>query len=513
MLSFAFIAPVVVWSFPKSESRNLQQQAPTDYAYTTMTDCYRGDVTCPEGTFCQVEERDNWYPFDVSYINRGRCLNYAQLYGACEPAFKGATPFPRKEDGLFFERSTLCSPTATCTGEHIYVLPPTCVRARDPSLGCMSTISNGCAGRPSKGECPNEDFCFVPATDTADAEEEVDAEEDVDADEEEFPDDAKFGTRMTQEKLEQCASIVTSIDGPTFSFGYVPEGSDQVDYSTWQKSVPDDNNIASEAIQKVYKLPGSTGANGAPLAQSIMEALWPYPVCKGKDKDKKGKGKGKNGKGKKGKACTKFPLPVPKRDDDGGLLGDNKCVTVDKKGKVKDIACDVQNPTVNMTFLTNAASTNGATDYHCVWAFLHTITFNGDQVLSPREKSALAELIMFISVQFDCKVCRNNFAQIVRSFGLPTGNIREDYARWMWQAHNNANEHSYATHSLNVDQAREQLAEQSDAETVTDPTEKELFSRTRTPQWVNPTYEHPWFMTFEDATRVWTGLDGLENYY
>merc|ERR1712238_440685 len=127
-------------------------------------DCYAEDgVDCPFGTWCQVEVRDNWYPSDVSYINRGRCLPFAQEGGACDMAFDGGvTSFPRTADGGYFSRATLCGPKLTCTGKHIFVLPPTCVKARDPSKGCMSTERNGCAGRPSLAECPDDSFCIFP---------------------------------------------------------------------------------------------------------------------------------------------------------------------------------------------------------------------------------------------------------------------------------------------------------------------------------------------------------------
>jgi hypothetical protein len=164
---------------------------------------------------------------------------------------------------------------------------------------------------------------------------------------------------------------------------------------------------------------------------------------------------------------------------------------------------------VDMSFLPESqVSSSGAIDYHCTWAVLHTLSFNGGMILTPAERKAFGELFMYISGQFDCKVCRNNFVKIIKKFGLPTGSVREDYARWLWQAHNNANEHSYATHSKNLNQVK-QAQEQ---ERLLGTKDVEPFTLTRTPEWLNPAYEHPWYMEFDDAARVWTGLDGLKSH-
>ncbi|CAE7371042.1 unnamed protein product, partial [Symbiodinium sp. KB8] len=113
-----------------------------NYTYRYATDCYgNGDsyYKCPEGTWCQVEARPNWYPWDVSYMNRGRCLPYSKLNDACEPAFEGKVDYPMKEDGHYFERPVHCGPEdeLICTGEE---------------TGCWSS-EPFCAGRPD-GECP-----------------------------------------------------------------------------------------------------------------------------------------------------------------------------------------------------------------------------------------------------------------------------------------------------------------------------------------------------------------------
>ena len=50
----------------------------------------------------------NWYPWDVSYMNRGRCLPYVQLNGACEPQFEGDDAWNQK--------------AATCEGQRLSLI-------------------------------------------------------------------------------------------------------------------------------------------------------------------------------------------------------------------------------------------------------------------------------------------------------------------------------------------------------------------------------------------------------
>merc|ERR1711920_112846 len=107
------------------------------------------------------------------------------------------------------------------------------------------------------------------------------------------------------------------------------------------------------------------------------------------------------------------------------------------------------------------------------------------------EQKAFGEMLMYVSGQFDCKVCRNNFAHIIEAFGVPTGPLRETYAKWLWQAHNIANEHTYATHSPS-----NQMILASNGQLTADDRRWDM--------WANPEYMHPWFMTFGDAERMWT---------
>lgn len=257
---------------------------------------------------------------------------------------------------------------------------------------------------------------------------------------------------MTRTKLEQCGSVFNSFNGPNEAF---TRGT--------ANELPNDNNAAFLAKVTVKKLPLQHGMH-SDMANNIMQRLWPFPVCdeaKGVKED-----------------CTTFPLPVATRDADGGLTGN----LIHKDGRVEAAKfLDAGN-------ITGA----GVIDYHCSWAIMHTLSFNGGTMLTKQEQLAFGEMILYVSGQFDCKVCRNNFVNIVRKFGLPKGPERATYAEWLWRAHNNANEHSYATHSPgNIQINSSSSLAQKDR---------------RWDMWGNPVYMHPFFMTLADATRVWTGL-------
>jgi len=248
---------------------------------------------------------------------------------------------------------------------------------------------------------------------------------------------------MTRTKLEQCGSIFNSFNGANFAF-----------ISGKNEALPNDNNIEANSTAVVKKVALEHGMNSE-LANSIMQQLWPFPVCDASNGITEG--------------CTTFPLPAASRDTDGGLLGD----LIYPNGTIVTASfLEANNSGGNMTG-------KGVIDYHCSWAMMHTLSFNGPPVLTRQEQIAFGELIMYVSGQFDCKVCRNNFVNIVRRFGLPKGSDRATYAEWLWRAHNNANEHSYATHSADME---------------------------RWSNWGNPVYMHPWYMTLADAARVWTGL-------
>lgn len=427
-----------------------------NYTYSYHTDCYgngsgRG-YECPEGTWCQVESRENWYPWDVSYMNHGRCLPYTPLYGACEAAFEGETAFPRKADGTFFSRPVHCGPEGevVCSGEDFSkVLPSMCVRRRDPAAGCMSS-KPFCAGRPvgqgrtpevqlSFGECPPEDkdFCVCPKG-SGGAESSCHKSSVVD-----------------RVKLEQCGSIFNSFNGPNFGFLFQGMGLKKTG-----QGLPNDNNIEAGSWAMVHKKKLLHGRN-SDLANSILEKLWPFPLCKESNT----------------KECTEFPLPVTLRDSDGGLLGNYTDGSI-------------------ASFIPEKGS--GVTDYHCTWMILHTLSFNGPPVLTASEVEAFGELVMYLSGQFDCKVCRSHFVKIIEMYGLPTGNVRENYARWLWRAHNIANEHTYATHSPSSRQILESNGKWS-------PKDR------RSADWASPSYKHPWFMTFSDALALWSDVPGTKS--
>ena len=238
------------------------------------------------------------YPWDVSYHNRGRCLEYPPLGGACEPAFEGTSSFPRKADGGWYRRPTFCNPAAhICTGDEIEVLPPTCVERRRP-LVCMSTVAGGCAGRPSKDACSNGEFCFCPPAE--------DVPDFVGSDSPCYPGpDWKPGSgvapetnRVTREKLQQCASVVVSFNGPNFAFAKHDAESGHPGTYT---SLPNDD-IEAGHVAALKKIAMEHGQGFAPSAQDILKRLWPYPIC--------GEPDAKDGH------CTTFPVPVPQRDNE-----------------------------------------------------------------------------------------------------------------------------------------------------------------------------------------------------
>merc|ERR1719401_3022424 len=123
----------------------------------------------------------------------------------------------------------------------------------------------------------------------------------------------------------------------------------------------------------------------------------------------------------------------------------------------------------------------GVIDYHCSWMIMHTLATNGAPVITEQERTAFLAMLMYISSEFDCKVCRSNIAELVGLYGLPEGYNRIDYARWFWRAHNHANEHTYATHS---------------------PTQQYIDSHPyltqddrRWDMWANQKYMNPWFIS------------------
>ena len=420
-----------------------------NYTYHWGTDCYgRGTegtpFVCPEGTWCQTESRMNWYPWDVSFMNRGRCLPYAQINGACEPQFEGdeawnAKANPRKEDGEFFERPTLCAPDLICTGKLIHYLPAACVKRRQPDTGCMASLPF-CAGRP-QGECPpaDKDFCVCPqpVNETAFHKNESSCTQ---------------KNRVTREKLEQCGSVFNSFNGPNFAFGYMGFGSTN---ATGSPALPNDANIEGGDTIAIKKLRLYRGVNAANfvIANKIMKTLWPYKVC---------------GTGESTKDCTSFPLPVLQRDYDGGLLG---------------------NYTDGRTADWLPKEGRGVTDYHCSWMILHALSVNGAPLLTSEEQTAFHEAILYLSETFDCKVCRSNIVKIIEYYGMPQGSVRADYAWWFWRAHNHANEHTYATHSP--------TQQKIDRTSYLSPEDR------RWDMWGNQHYENPWFMPYEPAMRMW----------
>lgn len=107
--------------------------------------------------------------------------------------------------------------------------------------------------------------------------------------------------------------------------------------------------------------------------QEILKILWPFPICDEGEEDLE---------------CTSFPLPVPARDDDGGLSY-GRCLVYNDDGSQFEVDCDELDSPVDMNFLqpnkdeeTGTETTNGVIDYLCTWTTLHTLSFNGDLVLT-----------------------------------------------------------------------------------------------------------------------------------
>jgi len=251
-------------------------------------------------------------------------------------------------------------------------------------------------------------------------------------------------------KLEQCGTVFNSFNGPNYAFAYKGGG------NTVGMGLPRDANIAPGDLVSVKKLAlyrGNHGMFNSVKVNSILRALWPFEVC----------GAGVS------QYCTEFPLPVLDRDSDGGIL-------------------DTYTDGTRATWLPPTG--RGVVDYHCTWMILHTSSFNGNPTISEDERKAFLEAILYLQGVYDCKVCRNNFADIVANYGLPEGYARLDYARYFWLVHNVANEHSYATHS----------PDQQHIDAPGSPYEQD---DRRWDWWANPNYEHPWFLPFEDARSLW----------
>merc|ERR1719162_1815838 len=81
------------------------------------------------------------------------------------------------------------------------------------------------------------------------------------------PSDAAVNTRMTKAKLEQCATILTSFNGPNFAFTMGNGG------------LPSDNNIEAGETKLITKHALARGSGMAKNVQQILKTLWPYPVC------------------------------------------------------------------------------------------------------------------------------------------------------------------------------------------------------------------------------------------
>ena len=48
----------------------------TGWEYSLETDCYRTTADCPSNMYCQVNYREQFFPYSDGFINRGRCVPY-----------------------------------------------------------------------------------------------------------------------------------------------------------------------------------------------------------------------------------------------------------------------------------------------------------------------------------------------------------------------------------------------------------------------------------------------------
>eukprot|EP00121_Abeoforma_whisleri_P001772 Awhi_evm1s1583 len=212
---------------------------------------------------------------------------------------------------------------------------------------------------------------------------------------------------LNRAELEQCAGIVMSeYNGENFAM-LVKSDKDGTN-EDWNSPNEKQFNEPDETLEaKMIDLSNNRMSMLNKQANSFLEKLWPFEKCNDKKKEN----------------CTQFPLKPVKA--------------------MKDLP----------------------STYQCSWALFHTLANNGNRALRQNQVDAFRDLILFRN--HFCVVCRSNFAHLVKELGIPDSYNRELYSKWFWQAHNNANEHSYATHSL----ANKLAPRMSD--------------------WANPNYENP----------------------
>lgn len=131
-------------------------------------DCYLFPGTCPNGTWCQYDDRSRWWTKENS--TRGRCVPFQKECYSCTGSvsddvsnnkdFPALNSHTVTREGQYIARPTLCAPGLVCTGDTIPVLPPTCVTARPPDRTGPPTRQEMISwslrfvrlgGRPSKG--------------------------------------------------------------------------------------------------------------------------------------------------------------------------------------------------------------------------------------------------------------------------------------------------------------------------------------------------------------------------
>eukprot|EP00122_Pirum_gemmata_P007884 Pgem_evm1s7250 len=400
--------PVDIEKYRKynNQGHNIAVNHNTGFSYNVTNDCSTGTVECGENQYCQVNFRENWYPYSISYITRGRCVEYKKEGESCKHDWQDV------EDDLvvhgWMAAPSACGKGLACTKDKLYALKNTCVRVKDPKDPCLSTMPR-CAGRePPQLNAEGNDFLW-----------------------EEWENDHKClnpycatseDPGYSKEDLEYCASIyINANNGPNSGQLWVGEGTEGHDA------------MHTEAVGNAH--PGKDNQydvirvaldNSNPKLHSkvnqFLEPIWPFPVCKNENDDTT--------------KCTQFPLKA--------------------KENVKKVST-----------------------YQCTWGMFHTLANNGNRMLTTEQTKAFLTMIKFTGRNMFCTICRSNLLHMIEELGLPEGITRDVYSKWFWQAHNNANEHSYATHSI-----ADKLAP-------------------RNSDWANPNYENPFWLEYEHVPKMW----------
>lgn len=191
----------------------------------------------------------------------------------------------------------------------------------------------------------------------------------------------------------------------------------------WLGNIPE--NVGAEFDAKLLDMAYVTNDAIAEMVSGFLQPLWPYPICKEGDEGD----------------CTVFPIK-PK------------------------------------------ALPQGVSSYMCLWTTLHTLINNAPFVLSAHQVESYVNMLKYVAESHSCRICRNNIAhgmeKLIHSTLLDKAHFfREHWSNLVWQIHNYANEHTWATHSV-----ADQLAP-------------------RVSDWSNPVHENPWYFPKSAVKDTW----------